>query len=949
MGNCTWGRLIAGIVLPAMAVASIAGADRAVAAPRSGPERLSGLMAIPTAATRQPLGEVPPGPCPRQGSQACQGVPVSLRSLAQNIRAGDYPLDVPGLGIPVGGVGAGSFMINQDGTFGPWDFGGSQDSTWEMRILPQAAFHFREQIGSAPPTIRTLATDGPNVVGAHGPVRQRSWGSPLPAWHSLRPGQGTYSALYPFGWITYKPFATDVSMMFYSPIVAGADDPTSLPVVYFDIRLANRTGKDDSVAVMFTMPNAPIHLSGSPASVRKGFASGFERDPRTGVEAVTLSADSARNTPDTAHSEWTIAAKPSSGQHVSYTTSWDAKADGSDVYRPFVQSGRLPDKPLDGSASAGAIVVSARLRPGEATTIHFALSWDFPQVGFDDNRTIWMRRYADFYGARETSRNRYIPGSYPFHQSFRIADDALAEQEANLAAVRRWWAPIAYNRSYPTFLRAAALNQLYQIVFNSAFWEGGLVSNEVPPTGGARLGTSIPDTHVFNTADSTAAWSTDSSFAPVNNANEMDVDTYGYLAYDLLFPNLERGRMAALAQAIMADSNGYPGHNPLYVVSGNPLVTWTESAKPAPGAARFIDIPSKNILRLYAYARLAHADRFLRYAYPAMVRSLDYLRNTIQPGTYLPRSAPVFANTYDVIPVKGYDVYDCELYLLSLEIVIDTGERLGRPAASLSALKRDLSRAKSEFEQLFWDPVHHVYRYTPGPTPTADTVMLDTFFAENVAEQLRLPDLIDPQRMKEQLTDEYAPFLSKVDARGRLLGAPNMILPAGVKTWPDVGPFGLAEEPEVWSGTNYEVASTYYNAGVRFRDPLLEREGMDMARAIADQIWEVPGNGFAFDPPEAWNEDTTDLYRYPNYARAMSVWDLIEAIGHPGFAILANSPAQPMSARGYLHCAGRRPQPFDHAAENHRYHRDAQVAVVQHPGCARARLRRLGRLRHRQP
>src|SRR4051812_45181853 len=35
----------------------------------------------------------------------------------------------PGLGIPLGGVGAGSFMVNQSGTFGPWSFNGSQGSS----------------------------------------------------------------------------------------------------------------------------------------------------------------------------------------------------------------------------------------------------------------------------------------------------------------------------------------------------------------------------------------------------------------------------------------------------------------------------------------------------------------------------------------------------------------------------------------------------------------------------------------------------------------------------------------------------------------------------------------------------------------------------------------------------------------------------------------------------
>jgi Glycosyl-hydrolase family 116, catalytic region len=116
-----------------------------------------------------------------------------------------------------------------------------------------------------------------------------------------------------------------------------------------------------------------------------------------------------------------------------------------------------------------------------------------------------------------------------------------------------------------------------------------------------------------------------------------------------------------------------------------------------------------------------------------MQKSLAYLQGLIPPESSLPESAPLFANTYDIIPVNGYDIYDCQLYLLSLEIVIDASQRLGQPPAGLAPLQADLAQAKSHFEQLFWDPAYQFYRYTPGPatpqpTPT-DEVMLDSFFA----------------------------------------------------------------------------------------------------------------------------------------------------------------------------------------------------------------------------
>jgi uncharacterized protein (DUF608 family) len=838
----------------------------------SGAGSTADAFAFPAAAVVRPLGEIPKGTCNPQGSQVCNGEAPG----GNDIEKGGYPLSVPGLGVPVGGVGAGSFMVNQAGTFGPWDFGGSQDSTWEMRILPQAAFHFREQVGSSPATVKTLATKGPTNVGTGGTVAQRSWGSPLSSWNLLSPGQGSYAALYPFGYMHYTPFQTHVAMKFYSPIVARQDRSTSLPVVYFQLQLSNPTGKTDAVSTMFTMPNAPDHVGTTPASVRTGFADTYEQDKATGVSAVTMSADSPSNTPDAQNSSWTIAAKPIAGQHVTYTTSWNADGNGSDVYAPFTSSGNLPDKPLDTSNSAGAIDVSATLKPGQTTTVSFALSWDFPQVGYSNNQTIWMRRYTDFYGAKETAQNSYVPGSYPGHQSFKIADDALTSQAATLSAVDRWWSPIATNPSYPSVLRTAALNQLSQLVFSDSFWEGGLVSNTVAPTGGVRLGTLVPGTHLFDNVSSNAGLTGNPS-SGLNNANELDVDSYGYLAYNLLFPSLERDRLRAVAEAVMVDPSGNPGKD-VFSVSGDPFVKWTEGTPPDPGSSAFIDIPSKVIYRLYAYATLNHDQAFLRATYPAMRKSLTYLQGLIKPGASLPSSPALQANTYDIIPTNGLDVYDSELYLLSLEAVIKANETLGGSSSDRATLVSDLAKAKASFEATFWDQQHGYYRYTLGPTPSQDSVLLDTFFAQHIAERLGLPDLVNLSHYKTQLTNYYDKFVFRKDAQGQLLGGANMALPTGETSYPLVGPLGLNQEEDVWTGTNFFEAATYVAAGKRFGSTTLKNDGLQMAEATASQIWLDDANGYVFDPPEAWNQSTTSLYTYPAYVRATSVWDLLDTL-----------------------------------------------------------------------
>lgn len=199
---------------------------------------------------------------------------------------------------------------------------------------------------------------------------------------------------------------------------------------------------------------------------------------------------------------------------------------------------------LDESSSAGAVAVTAQLRANRTATIRFALSWDFPQVvyhgggsienfpevdnGVEGQRAIWMRRYTEFLGARSTPSNDYVPGSYPFQQAFTIAQRELARHDASLASVEAWWKPIAENENYPLSLRRAALNELYELVFNATFWEAGLVDSTTPAApGGPRLGAEIPETHLFYFIDAGSGGAA---------ANEMDMDSAGYLVYTKLSP-----------------------------------------------------------------------------------------------------------------------------------------------------------------------------------------------------------------------------------------------------------------------------------------------------------------------------------------------------------------------------------------------------------------------------
>ena len=812
---------------------------------------------IPTAATVRALGDISPGTCPESI------LPFACKEDSPEwpFPGITFPLTVPGLGVPLGGIGAGSFMVNQSGTLGPWFF-------------TQAAFHVREQVGTEPAQVRTLATNGASAVDYKGDeIDERSWEDPLPAWNRLNVGEAQYAALYPFGWMNYTPFQTDVSMRFYSPIVAGDDRRSSLPVAYFDVQISNTTTETAKVSTMFTMPNVGGHVGRQPETVREGLTSSYTSDEASGIHAVTLSSDSEANTPDAYKSEWTIAADVQEGDSFSYTTSWDAAGDGSDVYAPFSATGDLGDEPIDASSSAGAIAVSAELAPGETRTIPFVLTWDFPQVAFNDNGTVWMRHYTNYYGAQTTDKNDYIPGSYPFHQSFKIAQDALNERDQNLADVHSWWDPIVQSTSIPDVLKEAALNQLANVSFHTVVWEGGLVRNNEPVvSGGDRIGSSIPGTHNYLGIDAASG-----GISTLGQGGEVGI--YSYSVYADLFPTIERDRMRNKAETILSDTSfgdpwdfGNGGDD-------NPFIVWNQGTDSGPGLAWFLDRPAINVFRMYDYAQRNDDDEFLAFVYPAMKKTFAYLQKTIPSDYALPEvpsanhpspdllSPFPMSNIYNGEPVNRFDSYTSSLYILSIEAMIAAGERVGEDPAVVADLEADLVAARSDFDKLFWLEDAGYYRYTlPEPNVVPDQAMIATFLSQQLAERAGLPDVVELQKYARHLKT-IRPFVTgSVDAANRPTGAPLL------------GSATAAPSPNVTIEAVYAFAANMVSAGKRTGDAELVNSGLKTASEVAVQLWEVEDNGYQFNTPSFYESDSVGTFSYPSWEGNLAVWQIFDAL-----------------------------------------------------------------------
>ncbi|WP_163630271.1 GH116 family glycosyl-hydrolase [Microbacterium sp. B35-04] len=837
----------------------------------------AGQSALGDAAYQRPLGVIGSTPCSAHDWQLCAGdtsapdtVPYALGN----------PMAQPGLGIPLGGLGAGSFMINQAGTFGPWNMGGSTNSNYEKRILPQAAIHIREQQPGRTATTKTLA------------VNSSEFGSVLPAWSTLDAGSGTYSALYPFGRIDYAdPVpSTSVSTSFWTPIVAGDDESSSQPVAYFEVELTNETSKTTKVSTMFTFPNAPAHVAStvqntpSPvASVRTGYTSHETVDHRNKITGITLGASSPSNTADSQNSEWTTAVQDEPGQRVTYATSWNADGDGSDIYAPFSATGRLPNGALDGSNSASALAVDMNLKPHQTETVRFVLAWDFPQITFGTaGDTSWMRRYTSFYGGSQDAQNNYIAGSYPGNQGFAIAARNLARVDEAAEAVARWWKPVAFDDTVSPAIRMAALNELGQLSFNGSFWESGLVSS--PYKTDVRPGSAVPGTHLFHTVTG-GGWA---------DAGETDVQGQMAIALRELFPSTEAAWVRATSEMIAQDPNGRvpgsPGFNPpvgnyIWWQLEAPWLLWEKSTSPAAPEATFFDRPVKYLIRAYGAYSSTGDDALLRDIYPAMLRLWTHdVVPRIPQGDTLPTEAAVFASTYDVMGQSGgvHGVYTSGLYILAAEIMAaatEDAQQLGIAEASLvdvDTLKQTAATARAAYEKAFWTGSY--YTFTDAGERSTD-VFVDVLWPQHVAEQLGLADVNPPERVAEHLTNTFDQLTQLKDSTGHMLGAPNLV-PNGGKPYPVLPnrPRELGfQAAEVWTGTNFEFAGTLIQEGRRLGRPDLVANGNELAEGVVHQIYSPAapaGGAFAFNTPEGWNGYDPTTYRAAYYARAIAAWDL---------------------------------------------------------------------------
>ncbi|MGD0581312.1 MAG: GH116 family glycosyl-hydrolase [Bacteroidales bacterium] len=733
-------------------------------------------------------------------------------------------------GIPLGGIGAGNFMYNICGSFGPFYM---KPGCYEDRFLTQAAFHIREQVKGQEARAYTLATE-----------------DVLPAWNKMKVGDGVYSALFPLGWCSYKMLQSNVTMLFFSPVIKDNYTETSFPVGVFLFKIKNPKSEPVKISVMFTFPNAPYTVFNDSAGKKKQYS--YKEKIRKGlfnkaivsgnVAAILMGADDRSNPPETEGTEWCIATNGS----ASMVSEWDGNGNGEALWKDFTDDGTLSSKSLTlkSEMPSGALCVTTELKAGEEKVIPFVLSWYFPQTEFGSG-TRWWKKYTEQYPQK--------PG-----QSLAIATDALNNYDSWLQKVEDWTNPIIKNPVYPGWLKQCSLNELYYTTFGGSFWENGCINKT--KKFGNREGQHLES--VMECMD--YSW-----------FETFDVRHHVSIVYRTLWPKIEHDILLAYSDFIM-DSKlgscphdaGSPDDDPFMAYDG--YGKWY-NMDPRLGIAGMQTTPwsefsPKFIQQVYAYYKATNDIAFLKETWPSVIRTYRYQLTT---DTNNDGITEMKSSEY-----KNNRLFNAVLWIGALECMEDMCDKMNDPALKLEVVQQ-FDKTRNAIENKFWNSTLGYYNYNEK----LNYLMADAMLGERYIDVVGLPALLNEERMTSHYKQAFKRLVLALpdqdgDGIGDL-GAGNALTP---ESKPGIESSEYSHEYEVWAGIAYSFSANLYHWGKTHNDGSMMSDALLTAYGLYKQTWLNDKSAYWFSTPEAWHIDDPSVFRALMYQRARAVWEVLNEV-----------------------------------------------------------------------
>lgn len=739
----------------------------------------------------------------------------------------------------MGGFGAGTFSRSYRGHFERWHL---KAGVHKYQDVPANQFAVFVQQEGSEPISQVLATGKPTGV--------------LSSWKWSYPeGAGEYAALYPKSWFAYRSPQLPVTLTLeqFSPVLPDNYQESSYPVALYNWYAENPTGKAITVSILFSWENMvgwfrdeTPNLDGGLNNQNKNFyrAEKMREGTMAGVVFDRLRYGTVNEEWD---GQFAIAALAESGVEITYLSTWSPTDDGSEVWRPFASSGRLPNREVDlassGEPLAGAIAARFTLAPHEKRMVPMALSWDLPVVEFGGGRK-WLRHYTRFFGSSGTS-------------AWKIARTALENDENWSGQIDAWQKPIIADESKPLWYRGELFNELYILADGGTFWGHELNSAGTPLNNSEKNADTFSylecfDYHYYGTSD---------------------VRFYGSFPLVRFWPEIEKQEMREYTDTI-------PQSNPqeyLWQWKSDREHSLTLMRRKAAGSAphdlgsptedpfvnvnqynyqdvsNWRDLNSKYALMIWRdYVFTGSRDtEFLRYSWKAVQMAMEHLRQYDTNGDGLIENGGFPDQTYDNWIARGESAYSGSLYLAALRATTEIARKLGDDK-SAQAYDEHFRRAQSAFIKHLWNGSY--FNYDVGSEYKSD-IMAEQLAGQWYANLTGLGDLVPPNMRRSALQRVFDYNVMKF--QNGMMGAVNGIAADGSLLHEN------EQVEEVWTGTTFGVASHMLSEGMR-------EQAFKTAEGVYNVVWK--DRGYFFRTPEAY--DSRGFYRASMYMRPGAIWSM---------------------------------------------------------------------------
>src|SRR5262245_28211809 len=700
-------------------------------------------------------------------------------------------------GFPLGGIGAGGFGFNADGSFGELRF----NNNWMRPIRGvRGCFHalFTRAGGVARMVVLRRTHPGLREYEGVANVRSTTFVGLLPGF-TLR-----YADDLPVG----------VTLTGFTPHVPHDLRDSTLPAALFRFTLTNEGAAPVETAVLFAFENG----LGRGGSGNLGLVLGPEHEVRSMVQAVAYDSiagnfqeeaivgarrgirfRTAQQYPEGSHrrsvlGEYLLLADTAPGVSVTTCDGFDADAARPHLLDEFAADGRIRStgggrRGEDGGYRPAGAVAAAVTVPARATReLDFAFVWwtadhvTDPDLGRED-------RPGPARGTRVGHvYERHFPGP-----------DAVAthvlDERARLAVA---------SSEVPGLLGASSLPPwLVHGIGNSI---DATLCNTVVPESGRLYTLEGMDWH----------W----PMGGLTGTNDQRLSSHPYTA--VFFPDLDASELDEFRR--LADERGAIPHGngncdialgstdvpygwPMYVKDWLPAKEWT-------------DLTMSLVLQVGKLWRTTGRRALLDRFWPALVRGMEYLAGLA------PHDVPEGGTTYDLWDFPGAFIYSATLYVATLRTMADLAATAD-PALVARYHQRHV-RCARRIDRDLWNPPGY---FQAGERQ--DTLFVAALAGDWIARYAGLPPVVDPPRAACHLGHAHRVLVTealRTAAPGtRPLPRSEARFDGSLAKIPMAERFPQGEITYLWQVLSYHAMEQIYLGQVA--------EGLDTMRMIYDRVW----------------------------------------------------------------------------------------------------------------